>query len=112
MNISLSPFAPENVVSRDGIGRPLPRQPARLHPQAEWHHRECVNQPSTEESVSRRFIFFFFLVFFGLSVVFFSMILRLFFLCAQEIIPKYFDGSDVGVVSGGVEQTTALLAEK
>lgn len=30
----------------------------------------------------------------------------------QEIIPKYFDGSDVGVVSGGVEQTTALLAEK
>ncbi|CAM9358586.1 unnamed protein product [Ascophyllum nodosum] len=29
-----------------------------------------------------------------------------------EIIPKYFDGSDVGIVTGGVEQTTALLAEK
>ncbi|CAN0084283.1 unnamed protein product [Ascophyllum nodosum] len=29
-----------------------------------------------------------------------------------EIIPKYFDRSCVGVVSGGVEQTTALLAEK
>ena len=27
-NISLSPFAPENLVSRDGFGRPVPRQPA------------------------------------------------------------------------------------
>ena len=26
--ISLLPFAPENVVSRDGFGRPVPRQPA------------------------------------------------------------------------------------
>ena len=25
MNISLSPFAPENLVSRDGCGRPVPR---------------------------------------------------------------------------------------
>ena len=33
--ISLSPFAPENMVSRDGSGRPLPRQPAHLHTQAE-----------------------------------------------------------------------------
>ena len=31
MNISLSPFAPENLVSRDGFGRPVPRQPAHLH---------------------------------------------------------------------------------
>ena len=30
MDISLSPFAPENLVSRDGFGRPLPCQPA--HP--------------------------------------------------------------------------------
>ena len=28
MDISLSPFAPENLVSRDGFGRPVPRQPA------------------------------------------------------------------------------------
>ena len=28
MNISLSPLAPENMVSRDGYGRPVPRLPA------------------------------------------------------------------------------------
>ena len=28
MNISLSPFTPKNLVSRDGFGRPVPRQPA------------------------------------------------------------------------------------
>ena len=31
MNISLYRFAPENLVSRDGFGRPVPRQPAHLH---------------------------------------------------------------------------------
>ena len=35
MNISLSAFAPENLVSRDGIGSPVPRQPFHLHTQAE-----------------------------------------------------------------------------
>ena len=35
MNISLSPFAPENLVLRDEFGGPLPRQPAHLHTQAE-----------------------------------------------------------------------------
>ena len=35
MSISLSPFAPENLVSRDGFGRSVPRQPAHLHTQAE-----------------------------------------------------------------------------
>ena len=35
MNISLSAFAPENLVSRDGSGCPAPRQPAHLHTQAE-----------------------------------------------------------------------------
>ena len=30
MNISLSPFAPENLVSRDGFGRPVPLQPAKF----------------------------------------------------------------------------------
>ena len=31
----LSAFAPENLVSRDGFGSPVPRQPAHLHTQAE-----------------------------------------------------------------------------
>ena len=35
MNIFMSPFAPENLVSRDGFGIPVPRQPAHLHTQAE-----------------------------------------------------------------------------
>ena len=35
MNISLSAFAPENLVSRDGFGSPFPRQPAHLHTRAE-----------------------------------------------------------------------------
>ena len=36
MNISLSPCAPENLVSRDGFGSPVPRQPTHLHTQAEY----------------------------------------------------------------------------
>ena len=32
---SLSPFAPENLISRDGFGSSVPRQPAYLHTQAE-----------------------------------------------------------------------------
>ena len=36
MNISLSAFAPGNLVSRDGFGSPVPRQPAHLHTQAEF----------------------------------------------------------------------------
>ena len=35
MDFSLSAFAPENLVSRDGFGSPVPRQPAYLHTQAE-----------------------------------------------------------------------------
>ena len=35
MNVYPSPFAPKNLVSRDGFGRPVPRQPAHLHTQAE-----------------------------------------------------------------------------
>ena len=34
-NIPLSPCVPENLVSWDGFSRPVPRQPARLHTQAE-----------------------------------------------------------------------------
>ena len=35
MNSSLSAFVPENLVSRDGFGNPVPRQPTHLHTQAE-----------------------------------------------------------------------------
>ena len=35
MSISLSPFAPESLVLRDGFGSPVPRQPAHRHTQAE-----------------------------------------------------------------------------
>ena len=35
MNIPLSPCVPEDLVSRDGFSRPVPRQPAHLHTQAE-----------------------------------------------------------------------------
>ena len=34
-NVPLSPCVPENLVSRDGFSRPVPRQPAHLHSQAE-----------------------------------------------------------------------------
>ena len=33
---SLSAFAPENLVSRDGFGSPVPRQPAHLYNQDEY----------------------------------------------------------------------------
>ena len=35
MNVTLSPYVPENLVARDGFSRPVPRQPAHLHTQAE-----------------------------------------------------------------------------
>ena len=35
MNIPLSAFASENLVSRNGFGSPVPRKPAHLHTQAE-----------------------------------------------------------------------------
>ena len=35
MNNSLSAFVPENLISRDGFGSPVPRQSAHLHTQAE-----------------------------------------------------------------------------
>ena len=34
-NIPLSPCVPENLVSRDGFSRPVPRQPVHLHTRAE-----------------------------------------------------------------------------
>ena len=35
IKISLSAFVPDNLVSRDGFGSLVPRQPAHLHTQAE-----------------------------------------------------------------------------
>ena len=35
MNISLPAFVHKNLVSRDGFGSPVPRQPAHLHTQVE-----------------------------------------------------------------------------
>ena len=35
INIPLTPYVPENLVSRDGFSRSVPRQPAHLHTQAE-----------------------------------------------------------------------------
>ena len=36
MNVPLSAFVPENLVSRDGFGSPVSCQPAHLHAQAEF----------------------------------------------------------------------------
>ena len=44
-NIPLSPCVPENLVSRDGFSRPVPRQPAHLHTQAETGaYRAVLNE--------------------------------------------------------------------
>ena len=64
MNISLSAFAPENLVSRDGFGSPVPRQPAHLRTQAEsgahirdssrfpqWRQLLYLKRPDAIESV-------------------------------------------------------------
>ena len=47
MNISLFPFAPENLVSRDGFGSPVPRPLAYRHTQAEpgAYFRDCFRIP-------------------------------------------------------------------
>ena len=46
-NILLSPCMPENLVSRDEFSRPVPRQPAHLHTQAESgaHLRDSSRVP-------------------------------------------------------------------
>ena len=43
-NIPLSPCVPENLVSRDGFSRPVPRQPAHLYTQAESGARGQLNR--------------------------------------------------------------------
>ena len=53
INISLSAFAPENFVSRDGFGSPVPRQPAHLHTQAEYgaYLRDSFRVPRRRPSI-------------------------------------------------------------
>ena len=46
---SLSPFAPENLVSRDRFGRPVPRQPAH-----------CPTRADYRQDTTLFFFFFFF----------------------------------------------------
>ena len=53
MNIPLSAFVPENLVSRDGFGSPVPHQPAHLHTQAESgaYLRDSSRVPRCEATV-------------------------------------------------------------
>ena len=39
MNFSLSPFAPENLILRDGFGSPVPRQSAHFHNTQAEHNK-------------------------------------------------------------------------
>ena len=48
INIFLSPCVPENLVSRDEFGSPVPRQPAHLHTQAESYSRDSSRVPRRE----------------------------------------------------------------
>ncbi|CAM9568232.1 unnamed protein product [Ascophyllum nodosum] len=58
IDISLSAFTPENLVSRDGFGSTVPRQPAHLHTQAEY----CayLRDSSRDDALQRCFCFAFF----------------------------------------------------
>ena len=51
MKISLSPFAPEHMISRNGSGSSVPRQPAHLHTLAEYG--------AVSSRVPRRRLFFY-----------------------------------------------------
>ena len=52
-NISLSTFVPENLVSRDGFGSPVPRQPVHLHTRAESgaYSRDASRFPRRRPSI-------------------------------------------------------------
>ena len=58
-NIPLSPCVPENLVSRDGFSRPVPRQPAHLHTQAYMDEPTGITQ---EEGTPHFFFFFLYIV--------------------------------------------------
>ena len=51
--IPLSPCVPENLVSRDGFSRPVPRQPAHLHTQAQSgaYLRDSVTPAGTSKEL-------------------------------------------------------------
>ena len=57
INISLSASAPENLVSRDGFGSSVPRQPAHLHTQAEYEYGAYLRD-SSRVPRRRPFIYF------------------------------------------------------
>ena len=49
IDFSLSPFAPENLISRDGFGHPVPRKPAHF-PHSGWiinHQSSIINHQSS-----------------------------------------------------------------
>ena len=54
-NIPLSPCVRENLVSRDGFSRPVPRQPAHLHTQTE--SGAYLRDESMETTLRRRILF-------------------------------------------------------
>ena len=62
MKIPLSPCVPENLVSRDGFSRPVPRQPAHLHTQAESgaYLRDSSRVPRCNTVMNTVFNMFFF----------------------------------------------------
>ena len=48
INIPLSPFAPENLVSRDGFGSPVPRQPAHLDEYVQYSQAHSAARAENE----------------------------------------------------------------
>ena len=57
-NIPLFPYVPENLVSRDGFNRPVPRQPAHVHTQAEIMIRDNnIIKPRSQQLGGRCFSF-------------------------------------------------------
>ena len=62
MDIPLSPFTPKNLVSRDGFGSSVSRQPVHLHTQAE----SGVYLRDSSRVPRRRPFFFFFFFFISL----------------------------------------------
>ena len=57
-NIPLSPCVPENLVSRDGFSRLVPRQPAHLHTQAESGSYRRNNDATIGSIVQERTMMF------------------------------------------------------
>ena len=51
-NIPLSPCVPENLVSRDGFSRPVPRQPA--HPRAASIYEAAIRRRVSPELIGSR----------------------------------------------------------